>query len=463
MNLIRRRGLLLGSAFGLISGEAMAFGRLGWDFGRLGNEAASRSILPPSMQANPPDVYVNFRTNQAYRKNLSSTTAAVMVNVTRASAATQVDSTGNWAQFGSGVLARTNLGASIWEARTNSIRNNTMAGAVAGTPGTLPTNWTFSGSIGGITTSIIGTGTDSGINYIDIQWSGSATGNHTLFFDAAITAAANSVWSNSFFLSIQAGSLANVTLTNVANFTGGGTNLSSAVVPATGTLGPQRFSGSCLGAAGTTAIQPGLNLAATGAVSVTLRIGWPQCELNSNATTAAMGAASNPILTTSAAVTRAAEADTLVLTGLPGVGSAATLYARATPSMPTTAPINQYILELDDGEDINQRIVMFRNITGNSQWRYSVSGSNVFTTGGPVQAQGSSVKYALAGTGGDQAAYYAGTQISVGAGVGFPSGLNAVHLGNNPAGANQFNGNLEEIAVWFTQRVPNATLQAITT
>ena len=194
MGLIRRREVLLGSVF--------AFGRLGWDFGRLGNEAASRSILPPSMLANPPDVYVNFRSNQAYRKNLSSTTATAMVTVVRASAATQVDSTGNWAQVGNNVLARTNSGASIWEARTNSIRNNTMAGAVAGTPGTLPTNWTFSGSIGGITTAVIGTGTDSGVNYVDIQWSGSATGNHTLFFDAAITAAASTVWSNSFFLSI---------------------------------------------------------------------------------------------------------------------------------------------------------------------------------------------------------------------------------------------------------------------
>jgi hypothetical protein len=29
--------------------------------------------------------------------------------------------------------------------------------------------------------------------------------------------------------------------------------------------------------------------------------------------------------------------------------------------------------------------------------------------------------------------------------------------------SSQFNGNLEEIAIWFTQRLPNATLQAITT
>jgi hypothetical protein len=462
MNVIHagRRELLLGSVFALISSKASAFGRLGWDFGRLGNEAASRSILPPSMLANPPDVYVNFRSNQAYRKNLSSTTATAMVTVVRASAATQVDSTGNWAQVGNNVLARTNSGASIWEARTNSIRNNTMAGAVAGTPGTLPTNWTFSGSIGGITTAVIGTGTDSGVNYVDIQWSGSATGNHTLFFDAAITAAASTVWSNSFFLSIQAGSLANVTLTNVANFTGGGSNLSSAVVPATGALGLQRFSGACLGAAGTTAIQPGLNFAATGAVSVTLRIGWPQCELNSSATAANQGAASNPILTTSAVVTRAAEADTLVLTGLPGFGSAYTLYARATPQVPSSYPVFQWAIAASDGTTSNIEAIT----------RNGASGLNVDIltggTGGNTGAQpltaNSSSKMAFAVAAGDQCVSTNGTNTTNTIAV-LPATPNQVNIGDRSDSSRFWNGNLEEIAVWFTTRQSNATLQSITT
>jgi hypothetical protein len=448
-----RREVLLGSVF--------AFGRLGWDFGRLGNEAASRSILPPSMLANPPDVYVNFKTNQAYRKNLSSTTAAAMVTVVRASAATQVDTTGNWAQFGNNALGRTNSGASIWEARTNSIRNNTMAGAVAGTPGTLPTNWTFSGSIGGITTSVIGTGTDSGINYIDIQWSGSATGNHTLFFDAAITAAANSVWSNSFFLSVQAGSLANITLTNVANFTGGGTNLSSAVVPTSGALGLRRFSGSCLGAAGTTAIQPGLNFAATGAVNVTLRIGWPQCELCPSATTAAMGAASPPILTTGATVTRVAEADTLVLTGLPAFGSAYTGWVRATPQMAATAPANQTALFIDDGTT-NNKLQIVRGTTGLVFVQQTSGGTSTTVANVTAWTSNASFKVAAADANADQAVSTNGAAVNTSAGT-LPIAVANVRIGSNQAGASNFNGNIEEIAIWFTQRVPNATLQAITT
>ena len=45
---------------------------------------------------------------------------------------------------------------------TNRVRNNTMAGVAAGTPGTLPTNWiTFTG-VTGLTREIVGTGTSPG-------------------------------------------------------------------------------------------------------------------------------------------------------------------------------------------------------------------------------------------------------------------------------------------------------------
>lgn len=337
-----------------------------------------------------------------------------------------------------------------------------MVGAVAGTPGTLPTNWVFSGSIGGITTSIIGTGTDSGINYIDIQWNGSATGNHTLFFDAAITAAASTVWSNSFFLSIQSGSLTNITLTNVANFTGGGTNLSSSVIPATGKLGLQRFSGGCLGAAGTTAIQPGLNFAASGAVNVTLRIGWPQCELNSGATAANQSSASNPILTTSAAVTRAAEADTLVLTGLPGFGAAYSAWMRMTPQIPAAFTGNQNVIQLDDGTN-TQRTLVRRTASAGQALFAGVGGGGWSATKAVTFAQNVSTKWAFAEAANDQQAYYDASAGTAQTAATLPNTPTAVHLGVNASNNEQLNGNIEEIAIWFTQRLPNTTLQAITT
>src|SRR6516165_3878780 len=102
------------------------------------------SILPLSMMANPPDIYLNLKTNQAQYKSGAVTAANLLTTVSRASAATQADSSGNWSQFPANTLAHTDLGASIWEARTNSTRNNTMAGAVVKADNLeLLTNGTF--------------------------------------------------------------------------------------------------------------------------------------------------------------------------------------------------------------------------------------------------------------------------------------------------------------------------------
>jgi Cellulase (glycosyl hydrolase family 5) len=60
---------------------------------------------------------------------------------------------------------------------TNGIRNTTMTGAIAGTPGTLPTDWApnFQDSANGISTQVVGTGIENGINYVDLRVFGTAT------------------------------------------------------------------------------------------------------------------------------------------------------------------------------------------------------------------------------------------------------------------------------------------------
>jgi hypothetical protein len=68
-------------------------------------------------------------------------------------------------------------GLLIEEARTNSIRNNTMVGAVAGTPGTLPQVsgspiWSTFTALTGLTQTINGTGVENGVTYIEIQLQG---------------------------------------------------------------------------------------------------------------------------------------------------------------------------------------------------------------------------------------------------------------------------------------------------
>jgi hypothetical protein len=64
---------------------------------------------------------------------------------------------------------------------TNSIRNNTMVGAVAGTPGTFPTNWGLANG-SALSYSVIGTGVDDEISYIDVRFFGTSILNQEVSF-----------------------------------------------------------------------------------------------------------------------------------------------------------------------------------------------------------------------------------------------------------------------------------------
>src|SRR5262249_19077142 len=63
--------------------------------------------------------------------------------------------------------------------RTNWIKNSTMVGAKVGTP---PTGWgVFTGTISGVTCSVVGTGVESGFPYVDLSFSGSPTVTGVVF------------------------------------------------------------------------------------------------------------------------------------------------------------------------------------------------------------------------------------------------------------------------------------------
>ena len=64
-----------------------------------------------------------------------------------------------------------------WETRTGLGVNNLMQGAVAGTPGALPTNWTI--TTAGLTQQVVATGTlTNGMPYIDIKLSGTTSSRY---------------------------------------------------------------------------------------------------------------------------------------------------------------------------------------------------------------------------------------------------------------------------------------------
>ena len=101
-------------------------------------------------------------------------------------------------------------GLGVWEARTNSIRNPVGAGAVAGTPGTMPTNWS-SGPPPGLTRSVVGLGVEAGLPYVDCRYSGTHSGGglaeFAIDFDAMTQVAATQgqTWSAPTFVALRAG------------------------------------------------------------------------------------------------------------------------------------------------------------------------------------------------------------------------------------------------------------------
>jgi hypothetical protein len=185
--------------------------------------------------------------------------------------------------------------------RTNSIRNSSMVGAVAGTPGTLPTNWAVTTS--GLTQTIVGVGMENGLPYIDVRLNGTASGTAAQISSegvSQIVAAQGQVWANSIYAKVI--SAPNPPLSyNISYREGdaGGVLLVTGAVPFTPTSVLTRFSATrTLTDAATTRIQPRIqfNLTNGAAYDFTIRIAAPQMELGAYATTW--------VPTTTAAVTR---------------------------------------------------------------------------------------------------------------------------------------------------------------
>jgi len=134
---------------------------------------------------------------------------------TRGSAATRTNESGVIESVASGVQRLDySLGGcpvALYEPqRTNSIRNNTMVGAVAGTPGTDPTNWTFN-TRPGLTKEIVGTGTEKGLPYVDVRYSGtpSSSAFFLILFEGTnvIAATSGQTWAYSFYYKKVSGTI----------------------------------------------------------------------------------------------------------------------------------------------------------------------------------------------------------------------------------------------------------------
>lgn len=185
------------------------------------------------------------------------------------------------------------------QSRSNSIRNDSGQGVVAGTPGTDPTNWVRALAASAALNNV-GAVIEDGIDCVDIQLTGTgAADTSTLLFEAATQVAAlnGQTWTSAFFHKVVAGSVTNLDLRNRIVFrSGAGAALQTVDLQFTPTTGKlARSVATATGANAsiayvTSQISSGIP---TGAYSLTIRIGSPNLHLGSFAL--------SPIRTTTAA------------------------------------------------------------------------------------------------------------------------------------------------------------------
>jgi len=388
-----------------------------------------------------------------------------IITFTRASTATYFDASGTLQSaatdaprfdYNPSTLAA--QGLLIEESRTNSIRNNTMVGAAAGTPGTAPTNWTSPGASSGMTTTVVGTGTESGITYIDIQIQGTFSGVtgtwSAINFETStgIAALVSQTWTESAYLRLAAGSLINVTLNfRQSERNSAGTALLTVDGPSltitSGALNANRFSYTRTTTEALTAyILPQIRISlVNGAVyDFTLRVGLPQLEQGAFATSV--------IPTTTTALTRAADVAS-VNTLSPWYNAAeGTIYIESTRSTTTGYPGR---IRFSDGTANNAIDLYYDAASNSSTYEIRTGGitqAAIYGGGGTLNAV---TKAAAAYKVNDAVVYYGGSLQGTDTSLTVPSGINQVRIGN------ALTGYILRIT-YYPTRLSNAQLQAIT-
>jgi hypothetical protein len=179
-----------------------------------------------------------------------------------------------------------------------------MVGAVSGSPGTLPTNWAT--TTVGLTQTVVGAGTENGLQYIEIRYNGVASSTSLLrvIFETntQIAASFGQTWSESVYVKRVSGTLPQGVLQIVErNSAGVALNFLMQNVTVSDTLSRVVFT-SANTQATCAFVSPEfcLSLAIGATYDFTIRIAAPQMELGAYATTF--------IPTTTAAVTRLADA-----------------------------------------------------------------------------------------------------------------------------------------------------------
>ena len=392
------------------------------------------------------------------------------ITFTRASGATRFNSSGVLEtvsndvprlDFNPATLAA--QGLLIEEQRTNSIRNNTMQGAVAGTPGTAPTNWSRSASpTSGISSEIVGTGTETGITYIDIRFSGTCTGavSFSVVFETSsgVAASPSQAWTASAYVKLQAGSLNGSTFQYVLNEYSSvpaflRNTFSSVVTPTSSGLATQRTSATVTTGASTAFVQPVIAPAFANGLTYdfTLRIGLPQLELGAFATSV--------IPTTTTALTRSADVAS-VNTLTPWFNAAqGTTYFEGT-TFDTLAGAFPLAYQFNDGTNSNRIQITRNNGTGSARMAVIVSGAPQAAADATAWTLSAVTKAALSYATNDFTIVANGGAVTTDT-LGTVPSVNRLNLGGEPSGGSPLNGHIRRI-VYYSRAFAGAQLQQIT-
>jgi len=352
-------------------------------------------------------------------------------------------------------------GLLIEESRTNSIRNNTMVGAVAGTPGTLPTSgaaaW-FVSAAAGLATNVIGTGVSAGITYIDVQLVGTATaGTYVLEFEAStgVSGSVGQTWANSFWLAQVGGTTNNISnpavriqYRDAASVILATSSLATATL--SGTLTRSQFTSTA--PASTAFVRSAIQLStAAGAVDITLRIGLPQLEQGAFATSV--------IPTTTTALTRAADLASVNTLSPWFNATEGTLYVEGQLATGINPAIPSALVSLDD-TTLSNRMQLRRQTPGTvGDFRFVSSGGNFVGTATVGTLTGIN-KQAAAYAVSDQAGVINGTLMTGITPIATLPTITRLALGDGP-GSVPLNGYLRRVT-FYPLAFSLAELQTIT-
>jgi hypothetical protein len=316
----------------------------------------------------------------------------------------------------------------------------------------------------GLTREIVGTGTESGITYVDIRLSGtpSAAGSYQIFTDAGNNPGAAALngqtWNASFYTKIAAGTTAGISNfnLNIAENNAAGAfiaNSNSSFTPTTSALATQRPTHTrALNQATTAFTQQYIAINLTGAaIDITLRIGLPQLE---------QGAFATSVIPTVNAfalgVTREKDVASVNTLSPWYNATAGTLYAEWVARL----GVDQQafgLVNVGDGVRVRKRStdqygLVVRDPTNRD---LALNASPAITEGQIIKVAGAYAINDLALSGGGQSPATGSTYSVV-------TATSAFIGGNVSAGATYVNGHIRRIT-YYPRRLSNADLQTITT